>query len=80
MLDETAFPMGDIPYVFPSGSQQSGMTLLDYFAAQVLNGLVTQQGFNFDESIGTEFAWNVAATMVRTRPANPEQEWSVVIE
>ena len=80
MLDETARPMDDIPSVFPSGTQQPGMTLMDYFAAQVLNGLVSHFGFNLDESSSTEFAWHFAATMVRTRPTNPEQEWSVVIE
>ena len=65
---------------FPNPPEQQGMTLLDYFAGQVLNGLVSHYGFDLGEGGGSEYAWRVARAMVNTRPTDDNQDWTVVVD
>lgn len=60
-----AYPSGHNP---KTGTQESGMTLRDYFAAKAMQAYLsrnTNQGF--DEDVMAEMAYKVASSMLKAR-------------
>lgn len=52
---------------FPAQGYNDGMDLRDYFAAAVVQGMVSRTGRAFDEEADVELAYLVADLMMKVR-------------
>jgi hypothetical protein len=60
-----AFPSGHNP---KTGTQESGMTLRDYFAAMAMQGYMSRTLIEgFDEDVISEMSYKVADAMMKAR-------------
>jgi len=59
-----AFPSGHNP---KTGTQESGMTLRDYFAAKAMQAILSNPDYTNEDHVLASSSYNVADAMMRAR-------------